>query len=70
MSGQWFDGRSWNVQVHSTSCPHLWCQRLAQLVECGGGGELEIGLLIELVRPDVPIGRGRGRSCEVGRGGG
>ena len=23
---------------------------------CGGGGELEIGLLIELVRPDVPIG--------------
>ena len=36
----------------------------------GGGGELEIGLLIELVRPDVPIGRGRGRSCEVGRGGG
>ena len=41
-------------------------QRLAQLVECGGGGELEIGLLIELVRPDVPTGRGRGRSCEVG----
>ena len=50
--------------------PHLWCQRLAQLVECGGGGELEIGLLIELARPDVPIGRGRGRSCEMGRGGG
>ena len=50
--------------MHSCSCPHLWCQRLAQLVECGGGGELEIGLLIELVRPDVPIGRGRGRSCE------
>ncbi len=49
--------------------PHLRCQRLVQLVECGGGGELEIGLLIELVRPDVPIGRGRGRSCEVGRGG-
>ena len=46
--------------------PHLWCQRLAQLVECGGGGELEIGLLIELVRPDVPIGR-RGRSCEIGK---
>ena len=43
---------------------------LAQVVECGGGGELEIGLLIELVRPDVPIGRGRGRSCEVGSGGG
>ena len=41
---------------------------VAQLVECGGGGELEIGLLIELVRPDVPIGRGRGRSCEVGGG--
>lgn len=58
------------MQVHSSSCPHLWCQRLAQLVECGGGGELEIGLLIELVRPDVPIGRGRGRSCEVGAGGG
>ena len=36
---------------------------------CGGGGELEIGLLIELVRPDVPIGRGRGRSCVLGRGG-
>ena len=50
--------------------PHLWCQRLAQLVECGGGGELEIGLLIELVWPHAPIGRGRGRSCEVGRGGG
>ena len=44
--------------------PHLWCQRLAQ-VECGGG-ELEIGLLIELVRPDVSIGHGR--SCEVGGG--
>ena len=55
--------------VHSNSCPHLWCQRLAQLVECGGGGELEIGLLIELVRPDVSIGRGRGRSCVLGRGG-
>ena len=68
MSGQWFDGRSWNVQLHSSSCPHLWCQRLAQLVE-GGGGELEIGLLIELVRPDVPIGRGRGRSCVMGGGG-
>ena len=39
---------------------------LVQVVECGGGGELEIGLLIELVRPDVPIGRGCGRSCEVG----
>ena len=49
--------------------PHLWCQRLAQLVECGGGGELEIELLIELVWSDVPIGCGRGRSCEVGRGG-
>ena len=35
---------------------------------CGGGGELELGLLIELVRPDVPTGRGRGRSCEVGEG--
>ena len=34
--------------MHSSSCPHLWCQRLAQLVECGGGGELGIGLLIEL----------------------
>ncbi len=55
------------MQVHSTSCPHLW---LAQVVECGGGGELEIGLLIELVRPDVPIRRGCGRSCEVGGGGG
>ena len=43
--------------------PHLRCQRLVQLVECGGGGELEIGLLIELVRPDAPIGRGCGRSC-------
>ena len=52
--------------MHSSSCPHLWCQRLAQRVECGGGGELEIGLLIELVRPDVPIGRGR--SCEMGGG--
>ena len=41
-------------------------QRLAQLVECGRGGELEIGLLIELVRPDVPIGRDCGHSCEVG----
>ena len=54
--------------------PHLWCQRLAQLVECGGGGELKIGVLIKLVWPDVPIGpgrrRGRGRSCEMGRGGG
>ena len=58
------------MQVHSSSCPHLWCQRLVQLVECGGGDELEIGLLIELVWPDVPIGRGRGRSCEVGGGGG
>ena len=48
--------------------PPLWCQRLAQVVECGGGGELEIGLLIELVRPDVTIGRGGGRSCEVGGG--
>ena len=56
------------MQLHSSSCPHLWCQRLAQLVECGG--ELEIGLLIELVLPDVPIRRGRGRSCEVGAGGG
>ena len=50
------------------AAPNVWCQRVAQLVECGGGGELEIGLLIELVRPDVPTGRGRGRSCEVGEG--
>ena len=51
------------------AAPRLWCQRLAQLVEYGGGGELEIGLLIELVWPNVPIGRGGGHSCEVGRGG-